>query len=169
METTLSQQSNDWRERRRFRAWELFQQGWKQKDIAAKLDVTQGAVSQWISRAKQEGPQALCKRKPSGRPSRLTSEQKQQLPLLLLRGAQAFGFCGDVWTCERIAKVIEDAFGVSYHPDSIGALLHACGWSYQKPVCRATQRKEEALRVWQEERLPALKKGPTQASINSCL
>ena len=36
----------DWREGRRFRAWELAPQGWKQKDIAAALGVTQGAVSQ---------------------------------------------------------------------------------------------------------------------------
>jgi predicted transcriptional regulator len=37
----------DWREGRRLRAWELQQQGWKQKDIAAALGVTPGAVSQW--------------------------------------------------------------------------------------------------------------------------
>ncbi len=29
----------DWREGRRLRAWELAQQGWKQKDIAAALGV----------------------------------------------------------------------------------------------------------------------------------
>ena len=36
----------DWREGRRLRAWELHQQGWKQKDIAAALGVTPGAVPQ---------------------------------------------------------------------------------------------------------------------------
>ncbi len=41
----------DWREGRRFRAWDLAQQGWKQQDIAAALGVTHGAVSQWLTRA----------------------------------------------------------------------------------------------------------------------
>ncbi len=42
----------DWCEGRRFRAWELAQQGWKPTDIAAALGVTQGAVSQWLTRAR---------------------------------------------------------------------------------------------------------------------
>ncbi len=34
----------EWKEGRRRRAWELSQQGWKQKDIAAALGVSKGAV-----------------------------------------------------------------------------------------------------------------------------
>ena len=49
----------DWREGRRRRAWELKQQGWKQQDIAAALGVTPGAVSQWLTRARQQDVEAL--------------------------------------------------------------------------------------------------------------
>src|SRR2546422_7135354 len=49
----------DWKEGRRLRAWELSQQGWKQKEIAATLGVSKGAVSQWLSRAKTEGIEGL--------------------------------------------------------------------------------------------------------------
>ena len=35
-----------WREARRFRAFELKQDGWKQIDIAEALGVSEGAVSQ---------------------------------------------------------------------------------------------------------------------------
>ena len=169
MEIPLSPRNQDWREHRRFRAWQLYQQGWKQKDIADKLDATQGAVSQWIKRAKTQGEQALLRRKATGRPPKLSPEQKQQLPALLLCGAPTFGFSGDLWTAQRIAVVIQQEFGVTYHPDTIGDLLKACGWSYQKPICRATQRNEQALQDWNDTRLPALKKGPKQAGINSCL
>src|SRR5438876_11633595 len=59
----------DWNEGRRLRAWELKQQGWKQRAIAAALGVTEGAVSQWIKRARQGGPEALRRRTaPGGRP-----------------------------------------------------------------------------------------------------
>jgi transposase len=149
------------REWRRLRAWELFQQSWTQKAIAVALGVTEGAVSQWITRAKRHGTDALKHRKPPGATAKLTQAQKAQLPDLLARGAEAFDFCGDAWTCERIAAVIEREFSVVYHPDHVRKLLHACGWSYQTPVCRATQRNEDAIKRWQQDRLPHLKKGQT--------
>jgi transposase len=71
-----SKQTTDLREYRRFRAWELHQQGWKQQDIAAALGVTQGAVSQWLARAEREGQQALHRWKVPGAKPRLTLEQK---------------------------------------------------------------------------------------------
>jgi len=159
METLLSPTDPAWREWRRLRAWQLFQQGWKQKDIAMALDATEGAVSQWITRAKNAGPEALKHRQAPGATPKLTREQKAQIPRLLRRGAEAFGFAGDVWTCERIARVLQDQFEVSYHPEYLGCLLRSLGWSYQKPTCRATQQKAEAIREWREDRLPNLKKG----------
>ena len=53
----------DWKEARRLRAWALVQQGWKQKDAAAALGVTKGAVSQWVSQARQGGVAVLRRRK----------------------------------------------------------------------------------------------------------
>lgn len=161
-------QPSDWREGRRLRAWALHEQGWKQRAIADALGVTQGAVSQWIARGKVGGIEALRNRKPSGAPRRLTTKQRHQLPSLLARGAEAFGFRGDIWTRARIAAVIKREFGVSYHPDHIGRLLTEIGWSVQKPVERATQRDEAAIAEWRDKRWPALKKRPPRKDEPSC-
>lgn len=169
METTLSSSTKDWLTGRRLRAWQLHQQGWTQQNIAHALGVTQGAVSQWITRAKKDGTQALQKRTATGAPPRLSWEQRAKIPHLLERGPEAFGFCGAVWTSERIATVVERELHVRYHQSHVCRLLNACGWSRQKPVCRATQRNEEAIEEWHQKRLPELKKGQKQASINSCL
>jgi transposase len=159
-----SAQPSDWREGRRLRAWALHQQGWKQRAIADALGVTQGAVSQWIARGKAGGSEALRNRKSPGAPRRLSTQQRDQLPSLLARGAEAFGFRGDIWTRARIAAVIRREFGVSYHRDHIGRLLSEVGWSVQKPIERATQRDEAAIEHWREERWPALKKRPPMNS-----
>jgi len=160
MESKLSSRASDWREGRRLRAWELKQEGWKQQDIAKALGVSKGAVSQWMTRAEEGGVEALLRRKAPGAAARLTSEQRAQIPVLLKRGAEAFGFRGDIWTCERVAEVIRRELGVSYHPSHVGRILRACGWSVQKPIRRASQRDEAAIRRWQEERWPEVKKRP---------
>ena len=161
MEAPRSHQAADWREGRRLRAYELAQQGWTQKAIAAALGVTEGAVSQWMARARTGGgPQALTRRCSPGPPPKLTRAQKAGLPELLRRGAPAFGFTGDVWTARRVAAVIEKEWQVSYHPGTVARLLRAAGWSRQKPARRARQRDEAAVQEWQDARLPALKKRP---------
>ena len=151
----------DWREERRKRAWQLKHEGWPQKDIAAALGVSEGAVSQWMKRAREGGgTEALSQRPSPGARPRLRADQRAQVPGLLVRGAEAHGFRGDVWTATRVAEVIWRHFGVRYHPDHVSRLLRHLGWSRQQPLERAAQRNEEALRQWQEERWPALKKWP---------
>jgi transposase len=158
----------DWREERRKRAWELKQAGWKQRDIAAALGVSEGAVSQWVKRAREGGGvEALRRRPPPGLRPRLTAEQQGQVQALLARGAEAYGFRGDVWTAKRVAEVIGRTFGVRYHPDHVSRLLKRCGWSQQRPVEQATQRDEAAIREWYEERWPALRKKRPRKSTRS--
>jgi transposase len=159
MEKTLSSQATNWREGRRLRAYELKQQGWKQTEIADALGVTEGAVSQWMKRAREEGMEGLRHKPPPGATPRLSEDERARLPELLAQGAQAHGFRGDVWTCERVAIVIRKEFGVSYHPAHVSRLLKALRQSLQKPQRRANQRDEEAIERWKEERWPSLKKG----------
>jgi len=152
-------QKADWREERRKRAWALKQAGWPQKEIAQALGVSEGAVSQWLKRAREGGGvTALQRRPPPGMTPRLSAEQLAQLPALLARGAEAYGFRGDVWTARRVAQLIADTFGVRYHRDHVSRLLRQLGWSRQRPVERATQRDAAAITQWREERWPALRK-----------
>lgn len=148
----------NWKEGRRLRAWELFQKGWEQCRIAEALGVTKGAISQWVKKARTHGPAALLHRKPPGPRPKLTDEQRAQLPQLLERGPQAWGFVGEVWTQPRIAEVVRREFGVSYHPSQFGIILKGFRWSRQKPMRRARQRDEAAIKRWKEERWPLLKK-----------
>jgi transposase len=116
--------SLDWRERRRMRAWELHEAGWSQGKIARELGVTQGAVSQWIRRVRDGGGRDALYRQPApGRRAALTEQQLSELPALLARGAEAFGFRGDHWTTRRVAVLLQQVFGVSHHPGHVSRLL----------------------------------------------
>jgi transposase len=58
-----------------------------------------------------------------GRSPALSAEQLEQLPLLLAQSAKTFGFQDNHWTTRRIAKVMKETFGVSYHPAHVIRLL----------------------------------------------
>src|SRR5215207_3747690 len=159
MENTLSSQASDWREGRRLRAFELKERGWKQTEIAEALGVTEGAVSQWMKRAREQGVEGLRHKPPPGATPRLSEDERAKLPELLAQGAEAHGFRGEVWTCERVATVIRREFGVSYHPAHVSRMVRALGFSLQKPQRRAEQRDEEAIEHWKEKKWPSLKRG----------
>ncbi len=151
-------QAKEWREGRRLRAWELYEKGWTQARIAEALGATQGAVSQWIARAKAEGVEALAARRRPGAAPKLTAEQKATIPALLLKGAESFGYRGDLWTRARIAEVIEGEYGHRYSDSQIGRLLKDWGWTLQKPAKRAKQRNDEKVEHWRAKVWPRIKK-----------
>ena len=157
----------DWREARRFRAWALKEQGWNQTRIAEALGVTSGAVSQWFKAVRENGLAALRSRKGGGPKPRLSERELQRLPEFLERGAEAYGFRGDVWTRARVRVVIKRELGVTYSVEHVGRLLDKIGWSRQKPMARASQRDEEAIAVWQAETWPELEKKRNASSARS--
>jgi len=158
MSTHDHNQPLSWHEGRRLRAWELHLQGWTQQHIAEALGVTQGAVSQWLKRATAHGVTALQDHPAPGPTPLLTADQRTQLVALLTQGAETFGFRGAVWTCGRVARLIQEQFGVSYHPAHVSRLLTQLDWTPQRPIVRAMQRDDDAIAAWYTERWPALKK-----------
>jgi transposase len=139
------------------RALELARQGWKQCDIASALGVSKGAVSRWLAAARRGGTDALRSHPAPGAASRISPEQFRLIPDFLWHGAEAYGFRGDVWTCERVAGVLAEEFGVSYSRSQVSRLLKRLGWTPQVPITRAIQRDEEAIGRWRVEAWPALK------------
>ena len=147
---------DNWKEARRLQAWLLKEKGWPQRQIAEALDVSEGAVSQWLQRARDGGPDALRHRPHPGASCRLPPEPLVRLPDLLHRGAEAYGFRGHVWTRSRVAAVISREWGLSYHPVHVGRLLNAMRWSPQKPARRARQRDEAAIARWRADQATRL-------------
>jgi transposase len=148
----------DWREWRRLRALQLKQQGWYQRDIVEALGVSEESVSRWLTRAQDGGPESLRSHPAPGPSPKLTREQKGLIPEYLWHGAEAYGFRGEVWTCARIARVIEEELGVRYHQGHVSRLLGELGWTPQVPIRRALQRDEAAIQRWRSEVWPELRR-----------
>jgi transposase len=144
------------------RAWELSQQGWAQRDIAEALGVGQPSVCQWLTAARHGGANALRSRVRPGPAGKLLPGQRYLIADCLWHGAEAYGFRGDLWTCARVAKVIAEEFGVTYHPNHVSRILKEIGWTPQVPITRALQRDELAIQRWREHDWPQLKRIATR-------
>ena len=147
---------SDLRQWRRLRALRLRHRGWRRWDIAEALGVTEVSVSRWLARARVGGASALLSRPIPGRPAGLSPAQQRMIPEFLWHGAEAYGFRGQVWTCARVAKVIEEEFGLAYDKSHVSRLLKRLRWTPQTPVRRATQRDEQAVELWRAATWPRL-------------
>lgn len=140
-----------------------------QAEIARQLGVSRASVGDWATRLAQGGLRALRPRTASGRPPKLSRQQQRELIQRLKRGASQAGFDSDRWTLPRVQKLIEQAFGVSYHPNYIGRLLKQLGWSPQQPLARARERDEPLIRAWLAHDWPRIKKGAAQRRAHRVL
>lgn len=146
-------------ERRRTRAIDhVVREGLTQTEAARRVGVVWRTVARWMHQYRESGPKGLAARPTPGRPARLGAGQKKKLERCLFKGAKAAGFETDLWTCPRIATVIEREFGVRYHADHIGRLLRSLGWSPQRPERKARERDERRIRKWVKTDWPEIKK-----------
>ena len=158
--------------RRRRRALELLDEGLSLNEVARRMDCQASSVMRWRDTRDRVGKKVFEIGASPGRPARLSPAQKKRLLRLLLKGPIAYGYATDLWTCDRIARLIRREFGVRYHRDHIGRLMHQLGWSYQKPERRALERDDEAIDRWKRRTWPRVKKTlrgwmPTSSSSTS--
>ena len=148
-------------EKRRFEAIRLWQRGETQAAIARQVRVVRQTVARWVKQWRTQGKASLRKAGRAGRKPRLSPKDRQRLETLLLRGPERLGYETPLWTCPRVADLIEREFGVRYHPGHVWKLLIALGWSPQRPTGRARERNEEQIQHWKKKVWPALKKKPS--------
>jgi len=147
-------------EARRRRALALVKKGLSLNAVARRIGCAPSSVMRWRDAVRKRGPEGVRVRSSPGRPPKLSAAQRRQLVKVLLAGPLAQGYRTDVWTTARVAQVIRKRFGVRYHPDHVGRLLHQLGWSPQKPERRALERDEAAIARWKTHDWPRVKKTP---------
>jgi transposase len=150
-------------EARRLRAADLLADGKTPAQVAALLGASHSSVKKWKAALARGGNEALAAKPPPPRPTKLSDAQKSQLVKILLRGPLASGYPTDLWTCRRVAQVVQKRFGVSYHPDHLGRILHDLGFTPQKPEQLARERDEEAIERWRKHDWPRIKRGRAAA------
>lgn len=137
--------------------------------IAEILKAPRSRASEWLANYETHGEEALLEGQRSGRPARLSPSQRTELGDIIESGPVAYGLDSGVWTSPMIGRVVEDEFGVAYHPGHVRKLLTAIGFSLQRPR-RLLARADAALQArWRRRTYPNIKKKPAKKDVRSSL
>ena len=147
-------------EKRRFEAVKLFDKSLNNSEIGRRLKVSNQTVSRWRKEHQEGGDVALRRAGRAGRLPCLDDADRARLVELLHQGPERLGYETPLWTCERVAHLIEKNFEVDYHPGHVWRILRQLSWSVQQPVGRALERNEALIEDWKQRRWPEIKKKP---------
>jgi transposase len=121
-------------EKRRLTAVDLLRDGLNNSEIGRRLKVCNQTVSRRRKQYLAGGEQALHKAGRAGRMPWLSPADQQRLVKLFSTGPERLGYEKPRWTCDRVAQLIEDEFGIRYHAGHIWKILRQLHWSPQGPV-----------------------------------
>jgi transposase len=147
---------------KRLQAVVLNAEGRTSGELAAVLKAPRSKISEWLARFQTEGVDGLLEGYRSGRPPQLSAEQRQRLGDILDSGPVAYGLDTGVWTSPMIAWVIEEEFGVAYHPGHVRKLLHVLDFSVQRPRRVLARADVAAQDRWHRRIYPQIKKKPSR-------
>jgi len=152
---------------RRLHAVLLNSEGRSSGELSAILRSPRSRVSEWLKNYEAYGVEGLLEGFRPGRPPHLTPSQLVDLADAVESGPVAYGLDCGVWTSPMIARVIEEEFGVTYHPGHVRKLLHRIGFSVQRPRRVLARADAEEQDRWHRHTFPNLKKKPKVGTSRS--
>jgi len=157
-----AESENQYRVAKRIHAVLLNSDGQTSGRIADILKSPRSKVSEWLLNYEDHGFDGLLEGHRSGRPGRLSQEQRIALDDIIESGPVAYGLDCGIWTSPMIARVIEEEFDISYHPGHVRKLLDQMGFSVQRPKRLLARADPDKQRRWKRWTYPNIKKKPKE-------
>lgn len=140
-------------------AVERVQEGEAPSVVIASYGFCRTTIYKWLRKVKRRGRDVdpLRSRKGTGRPSKLTAKQGQQVFRWINgKDPRQHGFDFGLWTRRIVTELVSDRFGVELSLASVGKLLAALELTPQKPLMRAYERDPAAIEAWKRDTYPGL-------------
>jgi transposase len=145
-------------ERRRRLAVQRVHEGYSTAEVADFLGIDPSSVRRWVAAFRRHGADGLAARPAPGRPPKLTTTQEKIVRRWLADKPTEHGFATELWTAPRLARLIEQEWGIRFHPDYLTAWLRRRGFTPQRPRRVARERDEQAVAAWLAADWPRIKK-----------
>jgi transposase len=145
-------------EKRRLKAGEFFAEGKTQAWVARHFHVSSATTNAWHQAWVRQGNKGLYAKGRPGAPPKLSKKALKKVETSLMKGPRFHGYGTELWTLQRIAKLIKTETRVSYHPGHVWKILVDLGWTAQKPDTRARERNEKNIKQWVRDTFPRIQK-----------
>lgn len=115
--------------------------------IGALFDNSPRSVSNWINKVNETGDIECLRDKPrSGRPPRLSAEQKEELKEILQKSPEESGTAVNIWDGKSLSYFIKEKYGVDLKVRACQNLFHELGFSLKRArpiVAKSDETKKE--------------------------
>lgn len=135
--------------------------------IAQDLGCSPATVDQVRKRYREKGREGMVPVKPTGRPPRATPAYLQALRQAVQTPPQTLGYAFSVWSVGRLQAYLQQQTGIAFSDDQMRRLLHAEGFSFQRPKHTLKGKRNEAEYERARTELETLKKKPWTAGDRS--
>ncbi|MGN8216135.1 IS630 family transposase [Halococcus salifodinae] len=112
------------------------------EEAGDRVGISRSTTRRWARAWNEAGVEGLRPGFGGGRPPKLTNEQFDELCDILEEGQP--------WTPRAIHALIEDRYGVTYHPAHLSRKLRAAGMNYAKPRPMDPRRPADAEEILAE-------------------
>ena len=124
-------------------------------------------VAKWMRAYRAGGDDALAAKPTPGRPRVLTDAQEAEVRAWLHKKATDFGFRTDLGTAARVAQLIRDKLGVTFHPSDLRE------WLSKRVLASEADppgqpRDPVAIDSWLGQGYPAIQKKSPPGRRTSC-
>jgi len=162
-----AEQDGAYRVARRLQAVLLNSSGHSSGELATLLQAPRSKVSQWLANYETDGVEGLLEGTRSGRPPFLNQNQIRDLYDIVESGPVAYGLDCGIWTSPMISRIIEEEFGINFHPGHVRKILHTIGFSVQRPRRVLSRGDPVEQDKWHRKTYPDLKKKPAGKTSHS--
>jgi transposase len=126
--------------------------------VASAYGVDRKTITRWANRFQQGGGAALVRQAGSGRRRKLEDLTEEELLGIVLAGAATYGFETNLWTVNRLRRVIVDEFQIQVSKNTIWRRLRDVGLTYQKPEREYYEIDEAARKKWLRYEVPKIRR-----------
>lgn len=102
------------------------------------VGATKATGYNWLKKWNKKGYVGLKPKPKSGRPSRLSDENKEKLKRLLSEK--------DAWSTREVLDLVKKEFGVEYSNWQIKRIMKSLGMKYAKPLQKDYRKPEDAAK-----------------------
>lgn len=117
--------------------------GRSKTSIAGDLGISAGTVDNIRKTYRQEGLAGLRPGKPPGSQSRATPAYRATLRKTLQTSPLELGYGFSVWSLARLNAHLQKLTQISFSEDQLGRIVHAEGFSFQRPKHTMKGKRDE--------------------------